>query len=74
MVVDDEPQPIESDLVMLATGFSGRQKLTDIFFSEHFRNKLAGLSLGIPLYRYSLPSLLAFMALLIFLPILCASS
>ncbi|CAA6663270.1 unnamed protein product [Spirodela intermedia] len=51
VIVDDGPKPIESDLVILATGFSGREKLKDIFFSEYFRNKLESPSLGIPLYR-----------------------
>lgn len=51
VIVDDEPKPIESDLVILATGFRGEQKLKSIFTSDDFQNKLMGPSSTIALYR-----------------------
>lgn len=51
VIVDDEVKPIESDLVIMATGFRGDQKLKSIFTSDDFRNKLMGPSSTIALYR-----------------------
>ncbi|CAA6663274.1 unnamed protein product [Spirodela intermedia] len=50
VIVDGEVKPIESDVVIMATGFRGDQKLKNIFTSDDFRNKLMGPSSTIALY------------------------
>ncbi|KAG0493565.1 hypothetical protein HPP92_004559 [Vanilla planifolia] len=53
VVVEGETSPIETDLVIYATGFKGDQKLRDIFVSPRFQKIVAGSSDSTaPLYRY----------------------
>ncbi|KAF2302378.1 hypothetical protein GH714_035383 [Hevea brasiliensis] len=50
--VDGEDQTLETDLVILATGFKGDKKLKDIFMSAMFQECLVGSpTTAIPLYR-----------------------
>lgn len=53
VIVESDPKPIETDLVILATGFRGDQKLRDIFTSKTFRNYMNNgtARTTIPLYR-----------------------
>ena len=52
VLVNDEAQPLKTDLVILATGFKGDKKLTDIFVSPTFQDYIAGsLNATVPLYR-----------------------
>ncbi|CBI37802.3 hypothetical protein VitviT2T_003184 [Vitis vinifera] len=52
IVVDGEASPLESDLVILATGFKGDEKLKDIFVSPTFQNHIIGSpNASIPLFR-----------------------
>jgi len=52
ILVDGETEPIETDLVILATGYKGVEKLKDIFASPTFQDFLAGsTNMSIPLYR-----------------------
>ncbi|CAL1372948.1 unnamed protein product [Linum trigynum] len=46
--VEDDQPPLETDLVILATGFKGGKKVKDIFGSKFFRRSETG---GLPLYR-----------------------
>lgn len=50
--VDGEDQLLETDLVILATGFRGDEKLRDIFLSKFFQECIVGSpTSAIPLYR-----------------------
>ncbi|KAJ4829737.1 hypothetical protein Tsubulata_020749 [Turnera subulata] len=50
--VNDEDKPLESDLVILATGFKGEEKLRDIFVSTTFQKHIIGSAdAPVPLYR-----------------------
>ncbi|KAK8947588.1 putative flavin-containing monooxygenase 1 [Platanthera guangdongensis] len=52
VIVDGEASPTKTDLVILATGFKGDQKLRDIFVSPHFQKIVAGSpDSTVPLYR-----------------------
>lgn len=52
ILVDGESAPLETDLVILATGFRGDKKLKDIFTSPTFQDYIAGSpSTTVPLYR-----------------------
>ncbi|GLT85995.1 hypothetical protein SLE2022_041580 [Rubroshorea leprosula] len=53
VVIDgNEAAPIETDLVILATGFRGDKKLKDIFASQTFKDFIFGTpKAAIPLYR-----------------------
>ncbi|RVX12375.1 putative flavin-containing monooxygenase 1 [Vitis vinifera] len=52
IVVDGESTPLETDLVILATGFKGDEKLKDIFVSPTFRDYIVGSpTASLPLYR-----------------------
>ncbi|XP_039134478.1 LOW QUALITY PROTEIN: probable flavin-containing monooxygenase 1 [Dioscorea cayenensis subsp. rotundata] len=52
VMVDGESSPIESDLVILATGFRGDNKLKYLFTSPYFQNIILGPSSAtVPLYR-----------------------
>lgn len=52
LVIDGESQPLRSDLVILATGYRGDQKLKNMFSSPIFQNHIIGSpSLMVPLYR-----------------------
>lgn len=42
VVVADEVEPLNADLVILATGFKGEKKLRDIFLSPTFRTTFQG--------------------------------
>ena len=56
-VLEDNPSepPIKSDLVILATGFKGDEKLKHIFASPVFQHHIMGSSHTIvPLYRFVL--------------------
>ncbi|CAN0845418.1 Probable flavin-containing monooxygenase 1 [Linum grandiflorum] len=50
--VVDKQEPLETDLVILATGFKGEKKLQDVFGSKRFREIIIGSSdTAVPLYR-----------------------
>ncbi|XP_077246818.1 putative flavin-containing monooxygenase 1 [Tasmannia lanceolata] len=52
LVILGEAAALETDMVILATGFKGDQKLHDIFLSPTFKNYIMGsLSTTVPLYR-----------------------
>ncbi|XP_034681788.1 probable flavin-containing monooxygenase 1 [Vitis riparia] len=52
IVVDGEITPIETDLVILATGFKGEKKLKDIFVSPAFQDCILGSpTASVPFYR-----------------------
>lgn len=52
IMVDDETDPLETDLVILATGFKGDEKLKDLFVSPSFKDVIFGSSTSsIPFYR-----------------------
>ncbi|XP_021903816.1 probable flavin-containing monooxygenase 1 isoform X2 [Carica papaya] len=52
IMVDGETKPIETDLVIFATGFSGDKKLKDIFMSKTFQDSILGsTNAAVPLYR-----------------------
>nr|GLL39115.1 probable flavin-containing monooxygenase 1 [Ipomoea trifida] len=46
---DDDASPLETDVVIFATGYESDEKLCSIFASNHFKNRITG-SLA-PLYR-----------------------
>ncbi|VAI20812.1 unnamed protein product [Triticum turgidum subsp. durum] len=55
IIMDDGNECINSDIVILATGFRGDQKLRDIFTANWCRNIVVGSSdTSVPLYRYRL--------------------
>ncbi|KAJ1440084.1 Flavin monooxygenase FMO [Sesbania bispinosa] len=49
LIIDGEAKPLETDLVILATGYKGDQKLKNIFKSPIFQNYINGSA--IPHYR-----------------------
>uniref|UniRef100_A0ACD5YF76 Uncharacterized protein n=1 Tax=Avena sativa TaxID=4498 RepID=A0ACD5YF76_AVESA len=52
IILEDGNKCIKSDIVILATGFRGDQKLRDIFTADWCRNIVAGSSdTSVPLYR-----------------------
>ncbi|XP_059647391.1 probable flavin-containing monooxygenase 1 [Cornus florida] len=52
LLIDGEAEPLETDMVILATGFKSVQKLKDIFVSPTFQEILAGsTNTSMPLYR-----------------------
>ncbi|KAH7677441.1 dimethylaniline monooxygenase (N-oxide forming) protein [Dioscorea alata] len=52
VIIDGESSPIESDLVILATGFRGDDKLKYLFTSPNIQNIIVGPSSStLPLYR-----------------------
>lgn len=59
VLIDGEAaSPLNTDLVILATGFRGDKKLKDIFVSSTFQNLIAGSpNATVPLYRSVKPSL-----------------
>jgi dimethylaniline monooxygenase (N-oxide forming) len=53
VLVEGEPSPVKSDIVIFGTGYKGDEKIKDIFSSEYFRSIAAGsTSTTVPLYRY----------------------
>nr|CAB3454131.1 unnamed protein product [Digitaria exilis] len=55
IILQDRNESIKSDIVILATGFRGDQKLRDIFTANWCRKIVAGSpDTSAPLYRYSL--------------------
>jgi dimethylaniline monooxygenase (N-oxide forming) len=53
VLVEGEPSPVKSDVVIFGTGFKGDDKIKDMFTSEYFRNIAVGsASTTVPLYRY----------------------
>ena len=57
--LEDGEESIKSDIIILATGFRGDQKLRDIFTENWCRNIVAGSSdTSVPLYRYGLGNFL----------------
>jgi dimethylaniline monooxygenase (N-oxide forming) len=53
VLVEGEPSPVKSDVVIFSTGFRGDDKIKDMFTSEYFRNIAIGSeSTTVPLYRY----------------------
>jgi dimethylaniline monooxygenase (N-oxide forming) len=52
LIINGESKPHETDLVILATGYKGDQKLRSIFRSSIFQNYMNGsINSAIPLYR-----------------------
>ena len=52
ILVDGENTPLETDLVILATGYKGDEKLKNIFVSPTFRDSIVGSpTASLPLYR-----------------------
>ncbi|KAJ9560706.1 hypothetical protein OSB04_005866 [Centaurea solstitialis] len=56
ILIDGEIKPTQTDIVILATGFKGIQKLQNIFVSQDFRNFIArSPNFRVPLYRECIP-------------------
>ncbi|CAJ2657085.1 unnamed protein product [Trifolium pratense] len=52
LIIDGETKPLETDVVIFATGFNGNQKLRNIFKSPIFQNYINGsTNANVPLYR-----------------------
>ncbi|KAJ9141065.1 hypothetical protein P3X46_031645 [Hevea brasiliensis] len=51
LIIDEECQPLETDLVIFATGYKGEQKLRNIFESPFFQKCITGSTDRISLYR-----------------------
>ncbi|KAK6151673.1 hypothetical protein DH2020_014308 [Rehmannia glutinosa] len=52
LILDGEDNPLKADIVILATGYKGDEKLKNIFASPTFQNWIAGSPTSvIPLYR-----------------------
>jgi len=52
VIVDGEAKPLESDLVIFATGYKGDQKIKNIFKSPIFQDYIFGPATStVPLYR-----------------------
>lgn len=52
ILVGEEVAPLKTELVILATGFSGEKKLKDVFVSPTFQDYIVGSQEAIlPLYR-----------------------
>ncbi|EEF35126.1 probable flavin-containing monooxygenase 1 [Ricinus communis] len=52
IIVDGQTQPLETDIVILATGFRGDKKLQNIFVSKAFQKYIVGSpNAAFPLYR-----------------------
>ncbi|KAF8377713.1 hypothetical protein HHK36_031097 [Tetracentron sinense] len=52
LIVDGEATPLETDIVIFATGYRGDEKLRNIFSSTTFQNCIMGLpNLTVPFYR-----------------------
>lgn len=67
VLVEGEPSPVRSDVVIFGTGFKGDDKIKDMFTSEYFRNIAVGsASTTVPLYR--------FIHIYLFSPLICLSS
>ena len=53
VLVEGEPLPVKSDVVIFGTGFRGDDKIKDMFSSDYFRSVAVGSeSTTVPLYRY----------------------
>lgn len=53
LVLDGEEDPVKADIVILATGYKGDEKLKNMFANPAFQNYIAGSPNSIiPLYRY----------------------
>ncbi|BAT79888.1 flavin-containing monooxygenase [Vigna angularis] len=53
VILDGEAKPLETDMVIFATGYRGDQKIRNMFKSTHFQNHIAlpPTSSTVPLYR-----------------------
>ena len=52
ILIDGENEPLKTDMVILATGFRGAEKLKNIFVSPTFQDLIAGSTdKTVPLYR-----------------------
>ena len=53
LIINGETQPLKADLVILATGYKGDQKLMKMFESQIFQKYIVGSASSIvPLYRF----------------------
>jgi len=61
VIIDGEADPLETDIVIFATGYKGDQKIKNMFKSTFFQNHIVvpATSSIVPLYRFVL-SLLGF--------------
>ncbi|XP_027338967.1 probable flavin-containing monooxygenase 1 [Abrus precatorius] len=55
VIIDEAAKRLETDVVILATGYKGDQKLKTIFKSPIFQNHILGLRSTVPLYRQIIP-------------------
>ncbi|EEF35127.1 probable flavin-containing monooxygenase 1 isoform X2 [Ricinus communis] len=52
ITLDGQTEPLETDIVILATGFRGDKKLQNIFTSKFFQHRIVGSpNAALPLYR-----------------------
>lgn len=52
LIIEGDAKPIETDLVILATGYKGEEKLRSIFKSPMFQSYINGsVNSTVPLYR-----------------------
>ncbi|THG15430.1 probable flavin-containing monooxygenase 1 isoform X1 [Camellia sinensis] len=52
LIIDEEVEPLKTDLVILATGYKGDEKLKNMFHSPTFQNWIMGSPTStVPLYR-----------------------
>lgn len=66
LIIDGENRPIETDVVIFATGFKGDEKLRNIFESPVFKNNIMGSPTAtVSLYR----SFVNFLSLAIYLSV-----
>ncbi|KAG9443189.1 hypothetical protein H6P81_019043 [Aristolochia fimbriata] len=65
VITDSKTTPLETDLVIFATGFKGEQKLKDIFLSPVFKEAVVGSSnTTVPLYRNCIHPRIPFLAII----------
>lgn len=50
LIIDDEVDPLETDIVIFATGYKSDEKISNIFALNYFKKCITGSST--PFYRY----------------------